>query len=185
MIYDLGEQFPDEFMVFIANCEPSSIQHDIDFVNYGPIRSKIDDKPRYALGGATVWLASCSQRYETQVCISHLKCFRKHACMHCLVIIQERLQPDSNKPTATVCWVFNGASKNSAKAKHCPMSPTSSTLWSVLRMLWLQNNKMAKHQTQGFKTLVHKPVGDVTVGSHCLPVATKLQEAGCHVRLHC
>lgn len=38
--YHFSEQFPDEFKVSVANFKFSSIQHDINFGNYGPIKGK-------------------------------------------------------------------------------------------------------------------------------------------------
>lgn len=37
-------------MVSIASFRSSSVQHDVDFVNYAPIQTKTDDNARYGLG---------------------------------------------------------------------------------------------------------------------------------------
>ena len=37
-------------MVSVSSFKSSSTQHDVHFVNYGPIYFKIDDKAAYALG---------------------------------------------------------------------------------------------------------------------------------------
>ena len=37
-------------MVSVASFKSSSTQHDADFINYGPIYFKIEDKAGYALG---------------------------------------------------------------------------------------------------------------------------------------
>ena len=41
-------------MVSVASSKSSSTQHDVYFVNYGPIYFKIDDKTGYALGQASL-----------------------------------------------------------------------------------------------------------------------------------
>ena len=37
LIYELSELVPKTFMVSVTSFKSSSIQHDVDFVNYGPI----------------------------------------------------------------------------------------------------------------------------------------------------
>ena len=49
LIHYLNKHFPNEIMVSIPSFK-SSIQHDVHFVNYGPIYSKTDNKAAYALG---------------------------------------------------------------------------------------------------------------------------------------
>lgn len=41
---------PKELMVSIVSFKCSSIENDVNFVNYGPISSQIDRKAAYALG---------------------------------------------------------------------------------------------------------------------------------------
>ena len=53
MIYELSSLVPKTFMVSIASFKSSSTQHDVHFVNYGPIYFKIDDKAGLLQGGAT------------------------------------------------------------------------------------------------------------------------------------
>ena len=40
----------NDFMVLISSFKSSSVQHDVNLVNYGPIYFKINDKATYALG---------------------------------------------------------------------------------------------------------------------------------------
>ena len=58
LIYDLTEQFLNEFIVSIAWLNASSKQPHTHFVNQGPVYSKVDDKVGFALGRGyfvTVW----------------------------------------------------------------------------------------------------------------------------------
>ena len=65
----------------------------------------------------------------------------------------------------------------------------SSTLSSKYGHFWLQKSKMAtvKMQTQGFKTGVHKPMGDVTVPTsiifYCLCCNTTLSKSKRHQKI--
>ena len=37
LMYEVGKLVPKTFMVSVASCKSSSIQHDVRLVNYGPI----------------------------------------------------------------------------------------------------------------------------------------------------
>ena len=50
MIYELSELIPNDLMVSVSSFKSSSIQHDVHFLNYGPIYFKIDNKAGYTLG---------------------------------------------------------------------------------------------------------------------------------------
>ena len=46
MIYWRSKPFPDEFMASVASFKSSSVQHDVHFLKYGSINSKIEDKAK-------------------------------------------------------------------------------------------------------------------------------------------
>ena len=43
LIYNLSQQFPFDFMFSVSSFKSSSMQHDVHFVNCGPIYDKVDD----------------------------------------------------------------------------------------------------------------------------------------------
>ena len=80
MIYDLSKQVPNVFMVSISSFKSSSRQHDVHFVIYDPILSKIEYKAGYVLEQGyvvtdksfSVSLSSATQRaHETQIKLSN------------------------------------------------------------------------------------------------------------------
>lgn len=50
LIYCLGKHFFNDFMVSFPSFRYCTVQHDVHFVNDGPILRKINNKERYALG---------------------------------------------------------------------------------------------------------------------------------------
>ncbi len=47
--------FYKSVLVSVASLKSSSIGHDVHFINYDPIKSKIDNKAGYALGRGCDW----------------------------------------------------------------------------------------------------------------------------------
>ena len=52
-------------MVSVSSFKSSSTQHDVRFVNYGPVYFKIDDKAEYALGRGYL----VTGRYQGESCL--------------------------------------------------------------------------------------------------------------------
>lgn len=44
LVYYISKGFPDEILVSNPSFKSFTLQDDVDFVNYGPIKSEIDNK---------------------------------------------------------------------------------------------------------------------------------------------
>ena len=68
LCYELSYLVPKTFMASVSSFKSSSTQHDVHFVNYGPIYFKIDNKAGYALGWGYLVIERSLQRRAVMSC---------------------------------------------------------------------------------------------------------------------
>ena len=146
LIYDLSKKF----MASIASFKSSSIQHDVHLENYNPTECKTDDKTGYALGRGysfSVNLSSAKKPQDSQNSDQTVKLvvtkYGSRFCNYIAYISPEMFWetfffgvPFCYNPRKIAMWRLPLSKSHAFPAEwirlSCSLSPTSSTLSSVL-----------------------------------------------------